>query len=276
MENGAPVPTDGEYVNETWPEVERDHAAVITYLDAYIGELMDLLQTKGIEHNTITFFASDNGAHLEGGHDYLFFNSTGGLLGHKRSLYEGGVRSPVMVRWPGVIEAGTTSDYAWAFWDVMPTVADIIGVDAPDGIDGESVYSILKGEHQADKEYLAWTWRGTGVWDEDSFPSEWTLHQDENGLDYFRDETGRVVAPASTGTEPSGYALRSGEWKIVVPHCAEDQKPSTSDMVMVYHLPSDPFEKNNLNNTQDGQEQIANLVQLAIKNNVTCNCFQCG
>ena len=113
QDNGAPVPSDGQYAAHTdWPEVERDHAAVITYLDGCVGDLMQLLVDLGIDEQTLVFFASDNGAHLEGGHDYHFFNSTGGLLGHKRSLYEGGVRSPTMVRWPGTIRLGV-SDFAW-------------------------------------------------------------------------------------------------------------------------------------------------------------------
>ena len=88
--SGAPVPSDGQYaVHSDWPDVERDHAAVITYLDNYVGELVQTLKTTGVDESTLVFFASDNGAHLEGGHDYHFFNSTGGLLGHKRSLYEG-------------------------------------------------------------------------------------------------------------------------------------------------------------------------------------------
>ena len=74
--------------------------------------MMQLLANVGIDKQTLVLFASDNGAHLEGGHDYHFFNSTGGLLGHKRSLYEGGVRSPTMVRWPGTIRLGV-SDFAW-------------------------------------------------------------------------------------------------------------------------------------------------------------------
>ena len=103
-ESGAPVPSDGMYAKEqAWPDVEKDHAAVITYLDDYVGKLVALLKSEQIEKKTIVFFASDNGAHLEGGHDYHFFNSTGGLLGHKRSLYEGGMRSPIMVSWPGTI-----------------------------------------------------------------------------------------------------------------------------------------------------------------------------
>ena len=116
-EQGAPVPTDGQYGNEPWPNVEKDHAGVIVYLDNYVGEIMATLRELSIDDDTIVFFASDNGAHLEGGHSVEFFNSTGGLKGHKRSLYEGGVRSPSMVRWPGKVAPNSESDLQWAFWD---------------------------------------------------------------------------------------------------------------------------------------------------------------
>merc|ERR1719188_887319 len=108
-EQGAPVPSDLQYADESWPDVEKDHAAVITYLDGKVGDLMYRLKKLGVDDNTIVFFATDNGAHLEGGHSHLFFNSTGGLKGHKRSMFEGGTRSPTMVRWPGKIASGQTS-----------------------------------------------------------------------------------------------------------------------------------------------------------------------
>eukprot|EP00750_Incisomonas_marina_P006185 INCI14358.1.p1 GENE.INCI14358.1~~INCI14358.1.p1 ORF type:complete len:547 (+),score=70.63 INCI14358.1:71-1711(+) len=277
MENGAPVPTDGQYGNKSsWPEVERDHAATITYLDAYIGELMHQIDIHGLTANTIVFFASDNGAHLEGGHDYRFFNSTGGLLGHKRSLFEGGVRSPTMVRWPGRISAGTTSDYAWAFWDIVPTLADLAGAETPRGLDGESILPTLMGHKQPAKEYLVWTWRGTGMSaDVQANLNGVTLHQDPTGLEYFRNRDGKMIEFHESEVAPSGYALRSGEWKIVVPHCDSSQKASTNDSAMVFHLPSDPFETTNLNNTDTGNAQRVVLVDLAVKHNVTCNCFQC-
>ena len=125
------MPSDGQYASHTdWPEVERDHAAVITYLDGYVGDLLALLKKLQIEEKTLVFFASDNGAHLEGGHSYHFFNSTGGLLGHKRSLFEGGYRSPTMVRWPAAV-APAVSDVPFAFWDVIPTLVELIGADEP-------------------------------------------------------------------------------------------------------------------------------------------------
>eukprot|EP01121_Diplochlamys_sp_Union-15-3_P015289 TRINITY_DN5026_c0_g1_i2.p1 TRINITY_DN5026_c0_g1~~TRINITY_DN5026_c0_g1_i2.p1 ORF type:complete len:352 (-),score=53.97 TRINITY_DN5026_c0_g1_i2:27-1082(-) len=109
-ESGAPVPTDLDYANKSWPIVEKDHAASITLQDKDISLILDVLKKKGFEDNTIVFFASDNGAHNEGGHSYLFFNSSGPLRGFKRSLYEGGIRTPSMVRWPGKIKPGSVSN----------------------------------------------------------------------------------------------------------------------------------------------------------------------
>jgi arylsulfatase A-like enzyme len=281
MECGAPVPTDGQYTNQSWPEVERDHAAVITYLDTYVGDLIALLDSLGIANETIVFFASDNGAHLEGGHNYHFFNSTGGLLGHKRSLYEGGVRSPTMVRWPGVIEADKQSDFAWAFWDVLPTLAELAGTQAPKGIDGESIVPTLLGKTQQAKEYLVWTWPGTGmsedntdefIYDENGQPL--ILAEDGNGLAYFKGANGDKIM-VNTDEKISGYALRSGDWKVVVPYCNKNLSPAAENPTMVFHLPSDPFEANNVNSTSEGQEQIASLLAIAQKHNITCNCYQC-
>jgi arylsulfatase A-like enzyme len=288
-ESGAPVPSDGEYaVHTDWPDVERDHAAVITYLDAYVGDLMTLLKKLSIEDKTLVFFASDNGAHLEGGHSYHFFNSTGGLLGHKRSLYEGGMRSPTMARWPGTITPGV-SDFAWAFWDFMPTVAELAGAtgDIPKDIDGISIVPTLMGKTQPDKDYLYWTWDGTGV---PPLPEGWTMHQDADGLAVYRN----VATQELTSTHPSdenevgqkkekggtpGYAVRVGEWKGVVPHCDDEagKHPSTGDLdvMEIYHLPTDPFETENLASTSAGKSKATELLQVILPKNLTCSCYQC-
>ena len=101
------MPVDGGYAKHTeWPIVERDHAGSVAYLDARIGEVLGALVELELESKTVVFFASDNGAHNEGGHDVHFFDSTGGLRGFKRSYYEGGIRSPSIIRWPGVTAAG--------------------------------------------------------------------------------------------------------------------------------------------------------------------------
>lgn len=104
-------------------------AGMITRLDAYVGEVLDLLKKKGLDENTLVIFTSDNGPHEEGGADPTFFGRDGKLRGLKREVYEGGIRVPFIVRWPGKVEAGSESDLPIAFYDIMPTFASIIGVE---------------------------------------------------------------------------------------------------------------------------------------------------
>ena len=190
-ESGAPVPSDGRYASESWPEVERDHAAVITYLDNCVGELIAELKTGGLYYKTLIFFASDNGA-LEGGHDYHFFNSTGGLLGHKRSLYEGGYRSPTMVRWPAAV-APAVSDVPFAFWDVIPTLVELIGADelAAAALDGISIAPTLLGKPQPARARRC-TGRGRAP-ASPPLPAGWTAHQTRDGRIAHQSPDGRVV-----------------------------------------------------------------------------------
>ncbi len=102
-------------------------AAMITRLDTYVGEIMQLLDKKGLAENTIVMFSSDNGPHEEGGADPEFFGRDGKLRGLKRQCYEGGIRVPFIVRWPGKVQAGSVSDHICAFYDIMPTFCDLIG-----------------------------------------------------------------------------------------------------------------------------------------------------
>ena len=256
-EEGAPVPSDLQYAGEAaWPEVERDHAAVITYLDGKVGAVMAKLAEKGVDDTTLVIFASDNGAHLEGGHDYRFFNSTGGLLGHKRSQYEGGFRSPIMARWPAAVAGGTRSDFAWAFWDVMPTLAELAGVDTaqlPADLDGVSIVPTLLGQAQPPKEYLYFTWPGT-----------------TKGTAPL---TARQWAAAARGA--SGFSVRQGEWKGVVQHCSDTTTyaPSAADAFELYHLPADPFETTDV--AAAHTDVVAQLRALVMSKNLTCHCYQC-
>eukprot|EP01120_Amphizonella_sp_Union-15-10_P006125 TRINITY_DN1921_c0_g1_i1.p1 TRINITY_DN1921_c0_g1~~TRINITY_DN1921_c0_g1_i1.p1 ORF type:complete len:469 (-),score=55.74 TRINITY_DN1921_c0_g1_i1:57-1463(-) len=167
LESGAPVPTDGAYVDKPWPVVERDHASAVTLEDRDIGSILNTLKVLGFENDTIVFFASDNGAHNEGGHSHLFFNSSGPLRGFKRSLYEGGIRSPSMVRWPGKVKPGSVSHYSWAFWDFLPTAAELAGVpksNLPLNLDGISIVPTLLGQEQSPKDYLYWEFCTNNKW----------------------------------------------------------------------------------------------------------------
>jgi arylsulfatase A-like enzyme len=108
-------------------------------------------------------FASDNGPHLEAGADPDFFNSNGPLKGYKRDMYEGGIRTPFLVKWPGKIKPGSVSDHVSAFWDIMPTLAEITGAKVPDGIDGISFLPALTGnKKQKQHEYLYWEFHEQG------------------------------------------------------------------------------------------------------------------
>jgi arylsulfatase A-like enzyme len=123
---------------------------MISRMDRDVGRIMKLLKELDIDRNTIVFFTSDNGH--QDGHGLApdFFDASGGLRGHKINLYEGGIRVPMIVRWPGRIKPDTTSEQIWAFWDFMPTAADLAGVRPPDGIDGVSVLPTLTGHEQTD------------------------------------------------------------------------------------------------------------------------------
>lgn len=149
-------------------------AGMITRLDAYVGEVMEKLREKGLEENTIVVFTSDNGPHEEGGADPTFFGRDGKLKGLKRSCHEGGIRIPFIVRWPGVTQEGSVSDHQLAFYDVMPTLAELTGIENfPDALsnpevendyfDGISFLPTLKGEpgSQQKHDHLYWEFHET-------------------------------------------------------------------------------------------------------------------
>ncbi|CAK9084067.1 unnamed protein product [Durusdinium trenchii] len=249
-EQGNPVPTDMGYGHQPWPEVEKDHAAVISYLDDKVGDVMKQLKALKIDEKTMVFFASDNGAHLEGGHQIAFFNSTGGLSGHKRSMYEGGVRSPTMVRWPQQIRP-RTSQFAWAFWDMVPTVAELLGVTAPEN-DGISILPELYGQEQQEHDYLFFTWIGEG----------------RSG--------GLGPANGDGARNGPGYTVRKGVWKGLVPHCHDTKnwRPSWADEMKLFDLESDPTEQRDWAKARP--ELVDELKRLVMAEGLSCMCYQCG
>ena len=152
-ENGQSIfdepehPQYGGYREE--PQPFATYAAMVTYLDRSVGQLMDRLEALGLAENTIVFFTSDNGPHQEGGFNPMVFDSNGPLRGFKRDLYEGGIRMPMLVWGPGHVPAGRTSEHVWAAWDVLPTLAELAGTSAPEGIDGRSMAAAITGEGAA-------------------------------------------------------------------------------------------------------------------------------
>jgi len=168
--------------------VERDHASMIQhYLDADFGKILEELHRQGLDNNTLIIFASDNGAHNEGGHSYLFFNSSGQFRGFKRSLYEGGSRSATIMVWPEHISPNSEAKVETAFWDFMPTFAELAGVPSPNYTDGISLVPVLTGRKERVEKMRREDLNGT------------------HGFLYFEFCT----------NETFGQAVRAGEWKLV-------------------------------------------------------------
>ena len=190
------------------PYPRATYAAMVSTLDDYVGRILDELKRLNLEKDTIVFFTSDNGSATALWKDGNFFNSTGGLRGHKQNLYEGGIRVPMIARWAGKITAGKTSDFPWMFADFHATAAELGGTKPPLGIDGKSVLPTLLGQKQQPAEFLYW-------------------------------ELPRY--DAKTGTFPDEapmQAVRMGKWKAV--------RPTPGAALELYDLSKDPAESKNL------------------------------
>ncbi len=158
------------YQDKPWPEEARRYAAMVTMLDRQVGEVLSLLKELELDENTLVFFCGDNGGadyfksseHPRGFHGANVHPETGAeFRGRKGNLYEGGLRIPMIARWPGRIEPGRVSDHLWYFPDVLPTLAELSGTKAPGDIDGISIVPELLGEEtaghrQEQHEFLYW------------------------------------------------------------------------------------------------------------------------
>ncbi len=144
------------------PAPRAGYAAMVTRMDREIGRIMSLLKELGIDDNTLIIFSSDNGPTFNGGTDSEFFRSAGPLRGLKTMLYEGGIRVPTIARWPGRIKPGSVTDHVSAFWDWLPTFAEILGVRSGRDTDGISLLPTLLGnpEEQKGHDYLYWEYSG--------------------------------------------------------------------------------------------------------------------
>jgi arylsulfatase A-like enzyme len=162
----APYYSGDRYTPVRYPNAT--YAAMISYLDEQVGEIVEKLRDLGIYENTLILFSSDNGPVDGLGVDPVYFDSAAPFLGTrgwgKGTLHEGGIRVPMIAAWKNRIPAGSTTDHLSAFWDILPTLGEIAGVDPPDGMDGISFLSILVGdpEGQREHEYLYWEYPASG------------------------------------------------------------------------------------------------------------------
>lgn len=159
------------------PDAHAAFAAMVNLLDDQVGEIIARVGKLGLDENTLIIFSSDNGPHLEGGADPDYFDSNGILKGYKRDLYEGGIRVPMIARWKGQIQPGVVTHHISAFWDIMPTVADLLEIKIKSKTDGISFLPTLTGKvhDQKQHDYLYWE---------------------------FHEKKGRL-------------ALRKGDWKLI-------------------------------------------------------------
>jgi len=187
-------------------------ASMVTRLDRQVGEIVQLLEDLGIAENTLIIFTSDNGPHVEGGADPTFFNSSGAVRGNKRDLYEGGIRVPMIAKWLVAIEGGQQTDHVSAFWDILPTLAELAGTEIPEHTDGISLVPTLKGvDGQAKHDHLYWefheqngkqairmgNWKGIrlNVYDDPRGPIElYDLSKDIRELNNVAEDYPEVVA----------------------------------------------------------------------------------
>lgn len=147
------IPSDAPYTDRDWPQLAKNYAAMCTLADTQIGRLWDLLKELGLEEDTVLFVTSDNGGTRQ---QAEFFDSNKPLRGYKGQVYEGGIRVPMIVRWAGKTDAGRVSNVPWAFWDFLPTAAEIAGAETPAGIDGVSVLPTIIGSSRPVHEFMYW------------------------------------------------------------------------------------------------------------------------
>ena len=163
-----PEEQKAQYIRKDWPlrkmkpghyrHDENGHvtyAAMVSRMDRDIGSILAKLKELGIDENTLVIFTSDNGHEYDNAKDE-FFDSNGIYRGKKRDLYEGGIRVPFVAKWPGKIQAGSKSDHASAFWDFLPTVCDIVGIQPSATTDGISYLPTLTGKKQKAHNHLYW------------------------------------------------------------------------------------------------------------------------
>jgi len=156
--DGSEVPDYGPYADRAWTDATKGYAAMITRMDAQIGRLLDHLKERGLDERTVVFFSSDNGPHREAGHDPAVFKSSGPFRGWKRDLTEGGLRVPLIARWPGRIPAGAVSGQVASLADFLATAAALAGFDPPTRLDSISLVPVLTGREKDQPQHDVLYW----------------------------------------------------------------------------------------------------------------------
>lgn len=159
--DSGPAFRKGGYMSQEYPNAM--YAAMVTRLDNYVGEIIAELKSQGVYDNTLIVFTSDNGPHQEGGNKPDFFNSNGIFRGYKRDLYDGGIKVPTIVSWKDNVPSGEKNDFTYAFWDYLPTFAELLNADIEHNIDGISVLPTLLGkEGQKEHDYFYFEFQEMG------------------------------------------------------------------------------------------------------------------
>tara|TARA_B110000014_G_C20125200_1_gene598739 strand:- start:4228 stop:5709 length:1482 start_codon:yes stop_codon:yes gene_type:complete len=218
------------YLKHPFPRA--GYAAMITQMDDSVGQVHSLVKELGLDNDTLIVFTSDNGPTFNrlGGSDSDFFKSAGVFKGLKGSLYEGGIRVPTIVRWPGKIKPETTSNHISAFWDWMPTLSEIAGTKAPDVTDGISLLPSLLGKKQESHKFLYW-----------EFPSYGSQQAVRLGnWKGIRQKISKAKTTAEIKTELYNLELDPGETKNVADLNPEILEKIESIMVKE-HVPSKLF-----------------------------------
>lgn len=146
----------GAYLPQSKPRAA--YAGMISRMDRDIGRLLALLKQRGLDDDTLVIFTSDNGPTLLKGLDVKFFNCAGPFRGLKEDLYEGGIRVPFIARWPGHINPNTTTDLPAAFYDILPSLADLTGAQAPAKTDGLTLLPTLLNHPNDQKPHDFFYW----------------------------------------------------------------------------------------------------------------------
>jgi arylsulfatase A len=154
------IDDQGLYKDKPWTDMEKNYAAMVTRLDSDVGRLLDLLKELKLDERTLVMVSGDNGSSFapDSPLGRRFDQTANGLRGFKRSLYEGALRQAALARWPGVVPAGRVSDEPWAFWDFLPTAAELAGAQLPAGFesDGLSLVAYLKGGPAPKRDAFYW------------------------------------------------------------------------------------------------------------------------